>query len=294
MLAYRHAFHAGNHADVLKHILLVAALRHLNSKEKPYWVIDTHAGAGGYGLDSRYARHHGENASGIGRLWHQTDLAPLAADYVDLVRAFNRQHSRREADGRDPEPGEPLRQYPGSPELIRALLRDQDRARFFELHPTDFEILQAHFADDQRIRVASTDGYLAVKALLPPPPRRALVFIDPPYEIKTDYGRVFEAVQEGLRRFAQGMFMVWMPILSRREPNRLLERLTRQLEVDWLAVRLVVAEPDPGGFGILGSSVFVANPPWTLHDQLKRDLPLLQQLLAQHAGASFQLEQRVS
>jgi len=183
MLAYRHAFHAGNHGDVLKHVLLVATLRHLNTKDKPYWVIDTHAGAGGYALDGEYAERKREHDGGIGALWPRTDLPAPVARYVERVRQFN-------ADGRLPaSPAAGSRhpaQYPGSPELIRALLRDQDRGRLFELHPTDHEILAAHFSSDRRFRVANADGYAALKALLPPPPRRALVLMDPPYEIKTD------------------------------------------------------------------------------------------------------------
>lgn len=277
MLAYRHAFHAGNHADVLKHVALVAVLRYLNQKDKPYWVIDTHAGAGGYGLDSRYATQHDEFATGIGRLWDEKDLPPLVTDYVTLVKAFNGDAGT-------------LRRYPGSPEIVRALLREDDRQRLYELHPTDFAILEANFGRDRKALAEQVDGYTAIKATLPPPPRRGLVFIDPSYEIKTDYTKVEDAVREGLHRFAQGIFMVWIPVLTRREPQLLVDRLKRIAPADWLHLRLTVAEPDVGGFGILGSSMFVVNPPWVLRDQMRDTLPTLTRLLGQYPGASFGIE----
>ena len=277
MLAYRHAFHAGNYADVLKHVVLVAVLRYLNQKDKPYWVIDTHAGAGGYGLDSRYATQHNESATGIGRLWDEKDLPPTVADYLALVKTFNGDASV-------------LRRYPGSPEIVRALLREGDRQRLFELHPTDFAILEANFGRDRRAHAEQVDGYTAIKSLLPPPPRRGLVFIDPSYEIKTDYTRVEDAVREGLQRFAQGVFMVWIPVLTRREPQLLIDRLKRVAPGEWLHLRLTVAEPDAGGFGMLGSSVFVVNPPWVLRDQMRETLPALKRLLGQYPGADFALE----
>jgi 23S rRNA (adenine2030-N6)-methyltransferase len=289
MLAYRHAFHAGNHGDVLKHVLLVATLRHLNTKDKPYWVIDTHAGAGGYALDMGYAQHRREFEGGIAKLWMHEDLPPLLADYVARVRDFDAAHRGAgavSAGGRHPA------QYPGSPELIRALLREQDRGRLFELHPTDHEILAAHFSGDRRFRVANADGYDALKAVLPPPPRRALVLMDPPYEIKTDYAHVLEALKEGLRRFAQGSFMVWIPYLERREPTLLVERLCRLPVTDWLLASLVVAEPQEGGFGMTGSHVFMVNPPWTLRAQLERELPVLARLLGTFPGARCHIDGR--
>ena len=284
MLAYRHAFHAGNHGDVLKHLLLVACLRHLTAKEKPFWVVDTHAGAGGYALDHGFARHRAEFRQGIGRLWKRTDTPPLVSDYLEQVRAFDARHGDPSADR-----GEAPVQYPGSPELVRGLLRPGDRARLFELHPADHAVLEAHFADDRRFVVERADGFGAVKALLPPPPRRALVLLDPPYEIKDDYTLVLEAVRTGLRRFAQGTFMVWLPALSRPEPGRLADRLAALGLPDWLMAGLWVAEPGADGFGMLGSQVFVANPPWTLRERLQSELPWLATCLGGPA-ARFRLD----
>ncbi|MBK8015934.1 MAG: 23S rRNA (adenine(2030)-N(6))-methyltransferase RlmJ [Betaproteobacteria bacterium] len=294
MLAYRHAFHAGNHGDVLKHVLLVAALNHLNAKDKPYWVVDTHAGAGGYALSTGYAQQRAEYESGIGRLWSRSDLPPLVRDYVEHVRAFDLAHASPRATGESAGSESFPRQYPGSPELARALLRSQDRLRLFELHPTDHEILAAHFADEKRAKVENRDGYGAIKALLPPPSRRGLVFMDPPYELKTDYPKVLEAVEEGLRRFAHGMFMIWVPALSRREPQTLIDRLKALPVSDWLLASLIVSEPDEGGFGMLGSHVFIVNPPWTLAAQLERELGFLARTLARYPGSHHRLEQRAS
>ena len=183
-----------------------------------------------------------------------------------------------------------LSRYPGSPEIVRALLREDDRQRLYELHPTDFAILDANFGHDRKARAEPVDGYTAIKAILPPPPRRGLVFIDPSYEIKADYTKVEDAVREGLHRFAQGIFMVWIPVLTRREPQALVDRLKRVAPAEWLHLRLTVAEPDPGGFGMLGSSVFVVYPPWVLRDQMRDTLPALKRSLAQYPGATFAIE----
>ena len=192
MLSYRHAFHAGNHADVLKHFIEVQLLLYLSQKDKPFWYIDTHAGAGCYSLDSGYATQNAEYENGIARLWKRDDLpAPLTA-YVALVKRLN-------PDGN-------MMLYPGSPLVALELMREQDKLRLFELHPTDHEILQENFAAyGSRVLMQKADGFAALKALLPPPPRRALVLIDPPYEEKQDYQRVVSALREGLKRFANGV-----------------------------------------------------------------------------------------
>ena len=204
MLSYRHAFHAGNHADVLKHFIEVQLLRYLAQKDKPFWYIDTHAGAGCYALDSGYATQNAEYESGIARLWERDDLPAPLAEYVALVKRIN-------PDGQ-------MKLYPGSPLVALELLREQDRMRLFELHPTDSEILQQNFAGHgTQVLMQTADGFGALKALLPPPPRRALVLIDPPYEDKQDYQRVVSALREGLKRFANGVYAVWYPQLQRAE-----------------------------------------------------------------------------
>jgi 23S rRNA (adenine2030-N6)-methyltransferase len=275
MLSYRHAFHAGNHADVLKHVVQVALLRHLAKKDKPFWVIDTHAGAGAYSLDTGYAAQNAEWESGIARLWDRTGLPPELADYLDLVKDMN-------PDGR-------LVHYPGSPWLAWNLLRGEDRLRLFELHPTDVDLLGHNFKTaGKRVIVTQGDGFAGLKSLLPPPPRRALVLMDPSYEDKRDYSRVVEALKDSLARFATGTYALWYPMLQRPDAMRLPERL-HALKVDWLDVNLNVAGPSPDGFGMRGSGMFIINPPWTLKAGLANCLPVLKNALAQGPGAEFHL-----
>ena len=276
MLSYRHAFHAGNHADVLKHFVLVCLLRHLAQKDKPFWVIDTHAGAGAYGLDAGYAAKNAEFAEGIGRLLDKTELPAALADYVDLVRGMN-------AGGK-------LSFYPGSPYLAAKLLRPQDRLRLFEMHPTDVDLLGKTFQNDKRVIVTRGDGFAGLRALLPPPPRRALVLIDPSYEDKADYSRVVEAVKDSLKRFPTGTYAIWYPQLARPEARRLPERLRALKDVAWLDASLSVRKPATGEPGMSGSGVFVVNPPWTLAGTLRECLPALKSALALDDNAGFHLE----
>ena len=277
MLSYRHAFHAGNHADVLKHFIEVQLLRYLAQKDKPFWYIDTHAGAGCYALDSGYATQNAEYESGITQLWSRDDLPSTLAEYVSLVKSIN--------------PEGQMTLYPGSPLVAQKLLRGQDRMRLFELHPADSEILQENFdGQGAEVLVLQADGFGALKALLPPPPRRALVLIDPPYEDKQDYQRVSVALREGLKRFANGVYAVWYPQLQRAE-SRLLPEQLKQLPVkSWLNVSLSVQQPSEDGFGMYGSGMFILNPPWLLHDVLQEVMPYLAGVLGQEGEGSFVLE----
>jgi 23S rRNA (adenine2030-N6)-methyltransferase len=277
MLSYRHAFHAGNHADVLKHCIEVQLLRYLAQKDKPFWYIDTHAGAGCYSLDSGYAAQNAEYQSGIARLWERDDLPASLAEYVALVKRFN-------PDGQ-------LKLYPGSPLVALELLREQDRMRLFELHPADSEILKQNFAGHgTQVLMQQADGFAALKALLPPPPRRALVLIDPPYEDKQDYQRVVTALREGLKRFAGGMYAVWYPQLQRAESRQLPEQLKKLPVKSWLHVALGVHAPGADGFGMHGSGMFILNPPWTLHAELQQVMPYLARVLGQDGEGKFVLE----
>ena len=276
MLSYRHAFHAGNHADVLKHCLLVLLLRHMNQKDKPYWVVDTHAGAGRYRLDSEHALKNAEFAGGIGKLWQRDDLPPALADYVELVRQLN--------------PDNRLRHYPGSPWLALQVMRADDRLRLFELHGSDFQLLSRALADEgRRVALRQADGFIEIKSVLPPPTRRGLVLMDPAYEDKRDYLRVIAALKEGLARFATGTFAVWYPQLQRGDARQLPEKL-RKLADKWLDVRLTVATPAADGFGMHGSGMFVINPPWTLAEALAPVLPWLAANLGLDAGAAWQID----
>jgi 23S rRNA (adenine2030-N6)-methyltransferase len=279
MLSYRHAFHAGNHADVLKHFIEVQLLRYLAQKDKPFWYIDTHAGAGCYALDSSYAAQNAEYESGIARLWDRDDLPVPLADYVALVKRIN-------PDGQ-------MKLYPGSPLVALELLRKQDRMRLFELHPTDSEILQQNFsAHGSRILMQTADGFGALKALLPPPPRRALILIDPPYEEKQDYQRVVSALRDSLKRFAGGVYAVWYPQLQRAEARQLPEQLKKLPVKSWMHVALSIQAPSEDGFGMHGSGMFIINPPWLLHGVLQETMPCLVAHLGQDEHAAFTLEYR--
>ena len=276
MLAYRHAFHAGNHADVLKHLVLMLVLRHMNEKAKAYRYVDTHAGAGGYSLVSRYAKKNAEYERGVGRLWTRDDLPPALADYIALLRQFN--------------PDGVLAQYPGSPALAQLLLRPQDELRAFELHPTEQKILRAALAEDRRATVYDSDGFVGLKSQLPPPSRRGAVLIDPSYEGNGDYGRVVATLREAVARFADGIYLVWYPQVRKVEAAELPRRLQALAPGAWLHVRLTVQQPDSQGFGLAGSGVFVLNPPHLLHAQLEKAMPCLVDVLGQYEGAHFLIE----
>jgi 23S rRNA (adenine2030-N6)-methyltransferase len=274
MLAYRHAFHAGNHADVLKHLVLCLVLQHMNQKDKGYRIVDTHAGAGGYSLEGSYANKRAEYQDGIARLWGRDDLPPPVADYVGLVRQFNG--------------SERLSQYPGSPAFAHLLMRPQDQLHLYELHPTDHRILASYLGEETGVQVTMSDGFAALKRELPPPTRRGVVLIDPPYELKTDYAKVLAAVREALTRFADGTVIVWLPHLQLLEAAQLPQRLKNAAapaKKGWLHASLVVGAGDARGFGLLGSSVIVINPPHTLQPALRGSLPWLAQVLGQFDGA---------
>lgn len=292
MLSYRHAFHAGNHADVLKHVVLIQLLRYLGQKDTPYMYIDTHAGAGVYALDSGFAAKSGEAQTGIARLWNRTDLPPALAEYVGLIKAMN-------PDGK-------MRYYPGSPYCADRIAREQDRIRLFELHPSDSKLLEQNFGKREaqgaaqgqrprgkRVMIQRGDGFDGLKGLLPPPSRRGLVLIDPPYEVKDDYRSVKNTLEDALKRFATGTYAVWYPVLQRMESRQLPDRLKRLPGKDWLNVTLSVSTPAPDGFGLHSSGMFVINPPWTLEPMLRELMPFLVKALASDEGATFSIESGV-
>lgn len=291
MLSYRHAFHAGNHADVLKHFVTIQLLKYLGQKDTPYMYIDTHAGAGVYALDSAYAAKNAEFESGIAKLWDRKDLPESLAEYMQVVKALN--------------PSGKMRYYPGSPYCANSVMRQEDRLRLFELHPSDsklladnFRKLEAHAAEQgirpstrgKRIMIEKGNGFLGLKALLPPPSRRGLVLIDPPYEDKTDYRSVVTTVADSLTRFATGTYAVWYPILNRPESRQLPDKLKRLPANGWLNVTLSVTTPSPDGFGLHSSGMFVHNPPWTLEATLREVMPYLVATLGNDVGAGFTLE----
>jgi 23S rRNA (adenine2030-N6)-methyltransferase len=331
MFSYRHAFHAGNHADVLKHATLIAILNHMLEKDAALMVVDTHAGAGLYRLDGDYAETSGESVEGYKKLVQsqnltkntlkketvagvsiastaiknvaiktpksaKTDqasivkLAPLLQNYLDIVAAFNKTGSHRV--------------YPGSPFIMAHLLRDHDKLKLFELHPTDSRTLSDNIAQleaGRKIAVLSQDGFEGVKKFLPPPARRALVLCDPSYEMKDDYARVLAMVSDGLTRFATGTFAVWYPIIPRPEAHDLpkrLKTLATKAGKSWLHATLTVkssklttdAEGETVRPGLPASGMFIINPPFTLKPALALALPQMVAALGQDKNAAFGLE----
>jgi 23S rRNA (adenine2030-N6)-methyltransferase len=282
MLSYRHAFHAGNHADVLKHTVLMQLLNYLTQKEKPLRVIDTHAGAGGYLLSSEQARKNREFDTGIAALWQRSDAPPAVADYLALVRSFAENADTRTSP----------RFYPGSPMLAQRLLREQDRLFLHELHPTDHRLLSETLGQDKRISISDSDGLKGVRALLPPPDRRGLVLIDPSYEIKNDYRLVVDALSAAHRRFATGTFALWYPVVHRVRidelENSLIKSGIRRIQLFELGVM-----PDNHDSGMTASGMIVINPPWTLWQSMASCLPYLAECLGQDGQGHFRQVQLV-
>ena len=294
MFSYRHAFHAGNHADVLKHMVLIAIMRHLTQKDTALTVFDTHAGAGLYRLDGDYAETSGEAAEGFLRLIAAKPLAgglaPVIQDYLELVASFNTAGSHKV--------------YPGSPFLIQRMLRERDKLKLFELHPTDAKTLSANVAQldaGRQVAVLREDGFEGLKKFLPPPARRALVLSDPSYEIKTDYARVVAMAADSLTRFATGSYAVWYPLIPRPEAHdvpRKLKTLAVKAGKAWLNASLTVKSSkltanDAGEVirpGLPASGMFVINPPHTLKAALGVALPQLAKILGQDRHATFALE----
>lgn len=298
MFSYRHGFHAGNHADVLKHMVLIAVLKHLTAKPTALTVVDTHAGAGLYRLDSDFADTSGEARDGILKLAASPLAAgapPLVADYLQLVASFN--------------PSGGTRIYPGSPFVTQALLRREPRDKLwlFELHPTDGKALAGHVAqleDQRQVAIRREDGFDGLRSLLPPPSRRGLVLIDPSYEIKSDYQRVAACLQESLKKFATGTYMVWYPVIPRPEAHELprrLKTLANQAGKPWLHATLNIGqaperakthtpgEPAPRP-GLTASGVFLVNPPHTLKAALQEALPAVLEVLGRGRGQAQAVE----
>jgi 23S rRNA (adenine2030-N6)-methyltransferase len=328
MFSYRHAFHAGNHADVLKHATLIAILNHMLEKDAALMVVDTHAGAGLYRLDGDYAQTSGESVEGYKKLVQSQNLtkntakkealasvsiastafksiakpaksasaatlaplAPLLQNYLDVVAAFNKTGSHRV--------------YPGSPFIIQQLLRDHDKLKLFELHPTDSRTLSDNIAQleaGRKIAVLSQDGFEGAKKFLPPPSRRALLLCDPSYEMKDDYARVVTMVSDALTRFATGTYAVWYPIIPRPEAHDLpkkLKTLATKLGKSWLHATLTVkssklttdSEGETVRPGLPASGMFIINPPFTLKPALALALPQMVAMLGQDKNAAFGLE----
>lgn len=272
MLSYRHAFHAGNYADVLKHCVLVQILRYLTSKDKPLCYLDTHAGTGFYRLTGAQAQQTGEFQQGIGALWHRGDLPAALVEYRECVRAAVGVH---------------LTAYPGSPWLAQHILRPQDRLLLCELHPKDTVQLERTFGKASNVRCYAEDGWQKSLALLPPKERRGLVLIDPSYEVKDDYLRVVGHLKELHRKFATGVYALWYPVADASRTETMLRRL-RKSGIARMQMFEVGLNRDHAQAGLTGAGMIVINAPWNLVDTMTPVLPFLAQLLG--ADAYWRME----
>lgn len=268
---YRHAYHAGNHADVLKHIVLARIFALMARKDTPFAFLDSHSGIGLYDLLGDEASRTGEWESGIGRLYGRDDLPELLQDYLGVVSALN------------PDGG--LEFYPGSPELGRRLTRPQDRVMLNELHPEDGRLLKANMAGERRIAVHQGDGWLLPRAFLPVPEKRGVLLIDPPFEQPDDLERCVTALDEAIGRMRQTVVAIWYPIKDRRQLKRFYQRLEKSSAPKLLRVELCVHPADTAD-RLNGSGLVIANPPWPLDEELRGLLPWLAETLAQSEGSS--------
>ena len=271
---YRHGFHAGNFADVLKHLVLCELVRLLTSKDKKLFLLDTHAGAGGYDLAGQMAGRTGEAEAGIARLMAAPKAGMPAAimRYLAAVAAYDRKFG---------PPGGPVRRYPGSPRLIRGTMRATDRFVACELHPQDALALKREFAGDRSVEVRQEDGYRALKAMLPPPERRALVLIDPPFEAADEFEKLARALRHGLRRFATGCYAVWYPIKDDAAVADFVSAHTG-LKVARLELHI-----PPDGTKLCACGVLVINPPWKFEEAMAECLPWLEAHLGPGVSAAL-------
>ena len=277
---YRHAFHAGNFADVHKHWILMLLLERLSAKDKPFFVLDSHAGAGFYDLTRDESSRTGEAADGIARLFAAEDRLPDSfTPYLDAVRRLN--PGMVGPDG--------LRWYPGSPWLISASLRLDDRLSAVEAHPEQARLLQESLSEFRNARVYERDGYEAVPSMLPPKEKRGLTLIDPPYERPDEVSRIAKAVSDGVKRFATGTIAIWYPIKTNAIGDALVEALPVP-DRGGLRCEIFVTAPDSDAIGLTGSGMILLNPIWPIEDRLREGLPVLSETLARDGGAGWRLE----
>jgi 23S rRNA (adenine2030-N6)-methyltransferase len=269
MLSYRHGYHAGNYADVLKHSILLQVLKLMHKKDKPMVYIDTHAGAGGYSLSHPFSEKTGEYLDGVARLWSRSDLPQALRDYVDAIKRWGQGQ-------------EELRQYPGSPSFVNLHLRENDRMVLHELHGTDHELLEECFDGHRQVKVIKGNGLKGLIAAVPPLERRGVILIDPSYEIKSDYEDVVNAIVKAHKRFSHGVFLLWYPLVTRALTESMLQRLfksgiRRQLRIEQSV------QADNNEFGMTGAGLIVINPPWKLDDMATQMLSYLGPILGQSA-----------
>jgi 23S rRNA (adenine2030-N6)-methyltransferase len=279
MLSYQHGYHAGNFADVLKHLILVQALNYLKTKDKPLCYIDTHAGSGDYKLNSSEAQKNQEYLSGIGKLWQREDLPDCVGDYVNLIKQINN--------------SEQLTHYPGSPKIAARLLDDKDRLFLHELHTAESRLLNEAVGKDKRTKIFRADGLKDSLGLLPPKEHRGLILIDPSYEIKNEYQAVVEALKEMTKRFSTGCYLLWYPVVARKR-NKYMERALQTSGITNIQLYELGIRADSDEFGMTACGMIVINPPWTLLADMQKALPWLAETLGENREGHYRAEQLVN
>ena len=289
---YRHAFHAGNFADVFKHLILTYVLVHLQRKQTPIRVIDTHAGVGSYDLTSDEATRTGEWREGIGRLIAARQIPEPGTQAIlkddPVVSAYATAVASVDANRQLADVG--LKSYPGSPALARSLLRPDDMLIANELHPLDVQALRKYFARDPQVRILNLDGWLVPKSTLPPRERRGVILIDPPFEVAGELDRLARAVRDGIKRFATGIYLLWYPI---KDPVSLIEfkaRIAEHTAGETLAIEIFIRAPDTPE-KLNGCGLIIHNPPYGLTSWIEKVGPSLTDVLRQGTGASWRIEQ---
>lgn len=287
---YRHIYHAGNFADVLKHLVLSLVIEHLKRKATPFRVIDTHAGAGLYDLSSVEAQKTGEWREGIGRVLSgdlPDDVAAVMAPYLDLIRSLNASARSGQTGAR---PGGDVMCYPGSPILAARLIRPLDYLIANELHPVDRQSLEAALSGYKNVKVMGVDGYVAEKAVLPPKERRGVVLIDPPFEEPGEFNRLFQGVRQGVKRFATGTFLIWYPIKDPR-PVMAFKRELSGLGLPKLTAVEFYRQAPKDVERLNGHGLVMLNAPYTLGEDLRLVLPALIGVLGRDEGAFFDISE---
>ncbi len=282
MLSYRHAFHAGNFADVLKHSVLTLVLEYMVRKDKGFTYIDSHSGAGMYSLNDEYAQKTGEYKGGVAKILaavNDDNFPEALMPYIELLHKLNKEN-------------EELDIYPGSPGIAKQFMRRQDSTHLFELHPTDIQHLTEYCARWNKSHVKQSDGYKGILGLIPPPSRRGVVLIDPPYELKEDYVKAVKTIVKAYKKFTSGTYILWYPVVTRERINAMEKDFSRSDVKNLLQVEFCL-QADSEEYGMTGTGLFIVNPPWQLERQLTEILPYLKAKLGEDQ-TTFTLEKLIA
>lgn len=285
MLSYRHAFHAGNFADVLKHSVLTLVLDYMTRKEKGFHYIDSHSGAGMYQLSDEFSQKTGEYKNGIAKLINEENIPEALQPYIDLIKELNPNNNTSELD-----------LYPGSPGIAKRFMRRQDSTHLFELHSTDIQHLTDFCYRWKKAFVKQSDGYQGILGLLPPPNRRGVVLIDPPYELKEDYKKAVNTIIKAYKKFATGTYILWYPVVKRELVEEMKASFTNKNSTNDVKNLLQVEfclSADTDEYGMTGTGLFIVNPPWQLAKQMAEVLPYLQEKLGT-SDSSFSVKQLIA